>query len=397
MTDRTLTAAENPSGLSPLVEAVRLENAIKRKRRQVEKLATKLQDAEFERVVFEQALERVRKPLVEVVAPVPVPPPEASQARQVGGVPVVLLGASDHDAGEWEETTLRKAYAFDSDEPCLVRRQSKGGDHATGQGKPGTDSSVGVAATAEDGHEAPAQNRQPVEPPSDPATGTTRREPPETAIGGSTGAVTDSGGSGAATSTGGGNASEAATQPESAGSSRRGDPARFEGPIDMTGRVLGDLTVVSRRPNTGGAATWSCRCVCGRTCVELGGQLRHRAKDPKLRHLLACSTCRDERRAKRRAEAEERRAQERGPHRCAICREPGHNSATCPSDPSNATRQTAMGRPEKVRPRNGDCPKCFSMPSRVEGPRCPVCRLEAEKPPRATDYTSGESPLGRAV
>lgn len=41
-------------------------------------------------------------------------------------------------------------------------------------------SPVGVAATAEDGHEAPARNRQPVEPPSDPATGTTRREPPET-------------------------------------------------------------------------------------------------------------------------------------------------------------------------------------------------------------------------
>lgn len=396
MTDRTLTAAEHPRALSPLVEAVRLENAIK------------LQEAEFERQVFEQALERVRNPLVEVVAPVPVPPPEASQARQVGGVPVVLLGASDHDAGEWEETTLRKAYAFDSDEPCLVRRQSKGGDHATGQVTPGTRppsrSGEVTEPTTGPGIDDPERGptvarsggpgRQPTAssvPVAPPAASAEQLAPSGTA-------GVDSGGSGAATSTGAlGSAPEAATQPESAGSSRRGDPARFEGPIDMTGRVLGDLTVVSRRPNTGGAATWSCRCVCGRTCVELGFQLRKRAKDPKLRHLLACSTCRDERRAKRRAEAEERRAQERGPHRCAICREPGHNSATCPSDPSNATRQTAMGRPEKVRPRNGDCPKCFSMPSRVEGPRCPVCRLEAEKPPRATDYTSGESPLGRAV
>lgn len=67
-------------------------------------------------------------------------------------------------------------------------------------GQQHTDSSVGVAATAEDGHEARAQNPQPAEPPSDPATGTTRREPPESAsIGASTGAVIDSGGaSGAA-------------------------------------------------------------------------------------------------------------------------------------------------------------------------------------------------------
>jgi len=47
----------------------------------------------------------------------------------------------------------------------------------------------GVAAPAMGGHEVPARNRQPVEPPSDPATGTTRREPPESATGASTGAV----------------------------------------------------------------------------------------------------------------------------------------------------------------------------------------------------------------
>lgn len=53
-----------------------------------------------------------------------------------------------------------------------------------------SDSPVGVAVTAMGGHEVPAQNRQPVEPPSDPATGTTRREPPETdREDGSTGAV----------------------------------------------------------------------------------------------------------------------------------------------------------------------------------------------------------------
>ena len=52
-------------------------------------------------------------------------------------------------------------------------------------------SSGGASAPAWDGHEAPAQNRQPVEPPSDPDAGTTRREPPETALtGGSTAAVT---------------------------------------------------------------------------------------------------------------------------------------------------------------------------------------------------------------
>lgn len=54
-----------------------------------------------------------------------------------------------------------------------------------------SDSSGGVAAPAWDGHEAPARNRQPVEPPSDPAIGTTRREPPESArTDASTGAVT---------------------------------------------------------------------------------------------------------------------------------------------------------------------------------------------------------------
>lgn len=502
MSDRTLTASEHPRALSPLVEAVRLENAIKRKRRQVEKLATKLEDAEFERQVFERELARVRA-AAEVSAGC-----AGEDTVEIPEAPVVFVNAFDErDPGKWKHTTLREAYGWPDDTPCLVRvnedspsvAAANGGDacadsggdgsaagkaadtqrfpsrdgEATGAERSGVDDlergqtvarsgetgwqptassvpgdppaasaeqlapsgtagvdselSVGVAATAMGGHEVPAQNRQPVEPPSDPATGTTRREPSESArTDASTGAVTDSGGDGRGVSA---SPVVRSDEPSAAGNflappvaplpgqdcksghgfvvtttgnangvpAPRGDATRCAGGVDMTGLVLGDLLVVSRRSNSTGNATWSCRCACGRTCVELGTQLRRRASDPKLAHLLACHHCREERTARRRAEAEELRGQDRGPHRCTVCREPGHNSQTCPSDPSNATRETVMGRPEKVRPRNGDCPKCFSMPSRVEGARCAVCRLEAEAPPRATDFTSGESPLGRAI
>lgn len=74
-----------------------------------------------------------------------------------------------------------------------------------------------------------------------------------------------------------------------------------------------------------------------------------------------------------------------------------HTTALCHVRRYRTGGFIAQGSEEKVRPRNGDCPKCFSMPSRVEGARCPVCRLEAEAPPRATDFTGGGSALGRAL
>lgn len=273
MSDRT-PSAEHPRALSPLVEAVRLENAIWRKRRQVEKLAAKLQDLEFERQVFERELARVK----------------------LGGAP------------------------------------------ATSQV-----SSVGVAATAMGGHEVPAQNRQPVEQPSDPATGTTRREPPETAIGWSTGAVVDS----------------------VRGAAGLAHPS-FR---DETGRRYGALTVVSRARNMNGNARWHCRCDRGHETIVEWIRLRRDGEK------VACPACSG-----------------KTPPTCSFCGASGHTQAGCSERPG-----TSKHRHVQQGPRRDSCRACFSMPSRVSGSRCSECGLDAEPALRATDFTSsGTTSLGGA-
>jgi len=44
--------------------------------------------------------------------------------------------------------------------------------------------------------------------------------------------------------------------------------------VDMTGRVCGCFTVLSRGPNLGGNAAWRCRCECGATELVQGIRLR---------------------------------------------------------------------------------------------------------------------------
>jgi hypothetical protein len=45
--------------------------------------------------------------------------------------------------------------------------------------------------------------------------------------------------------------------------------------MDMTGQVIGRLTVVSRAGVTpAGAATWNCLCQCGKSCVAVGFKMR---------------------------------------------------------------------------------------------------------------------------
>lgn len=45
--------------------------------------------------------------------------------------------------------------------------------------------------------------------------------------------------------------------------------------IEMTGRVFGCLEVIEQSGNTlKGSALWSCRCICGNTCLYEGAVLR---------------------------------------------------------------------------------------------------------------------------
>lgn len=454
MTDRTLTAAEHPRALSPLVEAVRLENAIKRKRRQVEKLATKLQDAEFERQVFEAALERVRKPLVSVEASGahlaaadagPPGPPRGGSLCPDCGAPIGLCR-----------------------DTCA--RQAEGGEHAPRQVTPGADSPSRTGETTKDdvrgvddperGETVPRSGGAGWQPTASSAPASPAASAEQLAPSGTAGF--DSGGSGAATSTGIRSAPEVGSTPEPAGSSKGGDAHAAGAPRgeprppevapradltsakrglehaharpgagfhrggsawgkqakDETGNRYGKLVVIERAPNEGLQVRWRCGCDCGGQIVAWGVLLRKG-------RVTSCHSCTP-----------------KNTPTCSRCGEPGHNVRSCAAMPARAEPAALAGKrciqcgvtkplsdfyahpsgkgqsrckvcdnntrvkrsggtpgaPPGPRPKRFICFKCGSMPHRVEGVRCSGCGLERrEEKVRATDFAGGDSALSRAI
>lgn len=526
----------------PLVDALRLESLIARQRRTVFKRAQQLEDAEAIRVVLEAELARVRS----AVEPVAYEWPPAAPASP----PQATDGPPDRLPSRDGEATLAKT-AESADDPergSTVARSGGPGRQATTSSVPGVPPAASAEQLAPSGtagaiSRAASPGANP--PESSSGTGTDAADnhselaaragnlgqgqakgEPQVVPGLAPGGVSTSPDSSAPNA--GGDA-----RPESArfGASRaqgvaagrdrqlsggsghaRGDSARFGAVIDMTGQVLGDLTVVERRANSSGKATWLCRCTCGRTCVETGIALRYRASTPKLRWLLACRTCRETRPREepprhtmpigiRGGSAWGKQAKdetgkrygklqviERAPNdgiyvrwrcgcdcgaevvvmgqwlrngrvsacptcsprkhtpTCSRCGEPGHNVRSCAtagaeSAPKpavaaghkrccqcrtvkpvadfyahtasgkyqarcklcdNATRVKRSGgipgAPPGPRPKKSfTCFVCAGLPHRVEGVCCRGCGLErAEESFHAEDFTSGESPLGRA-
>ncbi len=72
----------------------------------------------------------------------------------------------------------------------------------------------------------------------------------------------------------------------------RGDASRFSHPgfVDMTGKCIGKLVVVSRAPNVSGNARWHCKCDCGEFCVLEGIKLRDVLKRGSTNY--SCPKCR---------------------------------------------------------------------------------------------------------
>ena len=112
--------------------------------------------------------------------------------------------------------------------------------------------------------------------------------------------------------------------------------------VDMSGRVVGKLTVVERfidPSSKTGSARWLCRCTCGVELVVRGSQLRlslTEGREP------ACHSCR---------ETKER-------------------------EPRVYRRRSATGKPPKV------CKACAGLQDRIVGPKCRSCgRLYQERPP----------------
>lgn len=138
---------------------------------------------------------------------------------------------------------------------------------------------------------------------------------------------------------------------------------------DETGNRYGELVVVRRAANANGNARWLCRCDRGHEQVVEG--IRLRAQGDKT----LCAECSG-----------------KAPKACSFCGEAGHTSAGCPERPG-----TAKHRQVRQTPKPDDCTSCSSMRSRVVGPRCVDCGLEAERPPRATDFSGGDSALARAI
>jgi hypothetical protein len=66
--------------------------------------------------------------------------------------------------------------------------------------------------------------------------------------------------------------------------------------VDMTGKVIGHLTVVSRAANVAGVAQWKCQCDCGGTITRPGIALRAKITAGTA-HLQRCKACRPKRAA----------------------------------------------------------------------------------------------------
>lgn len=121
---------------------------------------------------------------------------------------------------------------------------------------------------------------------------------------------------------------------------------------DLVGLELGTCTVVAQAPGraSAGCLLWRCRCsACGEERVVTGNHLNKlRAKG----RALACPRCLNR------------------VTRCNLCRQQGHMTAACP-----------LRRAKVV------CEVCGSLPHRVVGIRCKVCRLRYEaEPVEGIDY-----------